>query len=156
MVAVMPIRTDADYATAMARIEALWGAPSGTPQADELEVFMVLVAAFEQEHEPIELPDPIEAIRVRMADLSLTEKDVARALQITRKGLTHILERRRRINLPLLAPLTSLLGLSADCLVQPYELASKSPEISVEHTRKMARSLRWRPQTAASMRKQAA
>jgi len=53
---IRPIRTDTDYGAALRRIEALWGAPERIPQADELEVLVTLVEAYEREHFPIDQP----------------------------------------------------------------------------------------------------
>src|SRR5712691_13506990 len=63
---IRPIRTEADYEAAMRRIETLWGSDRGTPQGDELDVLATLVEAYERAHYPIDLPDPIEAIKFRL------------------------------------------------------------------------------------------
>lgn len=61
-----PIRSKADYGRAMAEIERLWGAKSGTPADDRLDVLATLVDAYEAEHYAMDPPDPIEAIKFRM------------------------------------------------------------------------------------------
>ena len=61
-----PIKTDADCVAALRRIETLWGAEPGTPVGDELDVLATLVEAYESEHCPLDLPDPIEAIKFRL------------------------------------------------------------------------------------------
>lgn len=63
---IRPIKTEADYEAALARIEKLWGAAEGTAQADDLEVLVTLTEAYEREHYPIDAPDPIEAIKFRL------------------------------------------------------------------------------------------
>lgn len=73
---VRPIRNDEDHARAMKQVEALWGAPDGTREAELLEVLVTLVNAYEAEHHAIEAPDPIEAIRFRMDQEGLTRKDL--------------------------------------------------------------------------------
>jgi HTH-type transcriptional regulator / antitoxin HigA len=64
--AVKPIRSSEDYQSALLRIESLMDAEEGTPELDELEMLATLVELYEDQHFPIDLPDPIEAIRFRM------------------------------------------------------------------------------------------
>src|SRR5713226_8881017 len=63
---VKPIKNESDYNAAMRRIEALWGATSATPEGDELEILVTLAEAYERQHYPIDLPDPVEAIKFRL------------------------------------------------------------------------------------------
>lgn len=64
--AVKPINSDEDYQSALSRIKSLMDAEEGTPELDELEMLASLVELYEDQHFPIDLPDPIEAIRFRM------------------------------------------------------------------------------------------
>ena len=73
-----PIRTEADYEAALTEIERLWGAPAGTPEGDRLDILATLVDAYENEHYPMDPPDPIEAIKFRMEQQGLTRKDLGR------------------------------------------------------------------------------
>jgi HTH-type transcriptional regulator/antitoxin HigA len=61
-----PVRTEADYEEALCEIERLWGAKSGTPEGDHLNVLATLIDAYEAEHYPMDPPDPIEAIKFHM------------------------------------------------------------------------------------------
>ncbi len=63
---IKPIKTEGDHAVALHRIEQLWGSPQGTATGDELDVLVTLVEAYEREHYPVDLPDPIEAIKFRL------------------------------------------------------------------------------------------
>src|SRR5947209_1389915 len=63
---VKPIRSEADYEGALAEVERLWGARSGTLEGDRLDVLATLIDAYESAHHPIDPPDPIEAIKFRM------------------------------------------------------------------------------------------
>jgi len=63
---IKPIRTERDHTAALQRIELLWGSAQGTAAGDELDVLVTLVEAFERENYPIDLPDPIEAIKFRL------------------------------------------------------------------------------------------
>ncbi len=71
-----PIRTEADHARAMARIDELWGSPTGTPQGDELKALSLLVEAYERECHPMGDVDPLAAIEFSMDQAGLTSKDV--------------------------------------------------------------------------------
>ena len=71
-----PIRSKADYRNALAEVERLWGAKSGTPPGDRLDILTTLIDAYEDEHYPIDPPDPVEAIKFRMEQLGLRRKDL--------------------------------------------------------------------------------
>jgi HTH-type transcriptional regulator/antitoxin HigA len=73
---VRPIRSEADYETALREAERLWGARSGTPDGDRLDVLATLIDAYEAEHHPMDPPDPIEAIEFRMEQQGLTQRDL--------------------------------------------------------------------------------
>ncbi|HLW91629.1 MAG TPA: transcriptional regulator [Roseiarcus sp.] len=75
---IKPIRSKADYQTALAEIERLWGAKSGTPAGDRLDAVATLIDAYENEHEPMSPPGPIEAIKFRMEQQGLTRRSSAR------------------------------------------------------------------------------
>src|SRR6266480_1704083 len=71
-----PIRTKADYKAALAEVERLWGAKSGTSKGDRLDVLATLIDAYETRHYPMDPPDPIEAIQFRMEQQGLSRKDL--------------------------------------------------------------------------------
>ncbi len=73
-----PIRSETDHDEALDEIERLWGAKSGTPDGDRLNVLATLVEVYEAEHHPMDPPDPIEATRFRMWQQGLTRKDSVR------------------------------------------------------------------------------
>src|SRR5207244_12904460 len=95
---VKPIRTRAEHGRAIAEIERLMGAKRGSPQADRLEVLAALVVAYEAAHDPIELPEPIEAIEAHMAERGLGQADLARLLG-SRSLASAILNRKRPMSL---------------------------------------------------------
>jgi HTH-type transcriptional regulator/antitoxin HigA len=80
-----PIRTKADYKAAMTEIERLWGAKSGTPKGDRLDVLATLVEVYEAKHYPMDPPDPIYAILFRMEQQGLTRKALE-PMSMTAKG----------------------------------------------------------------------
>jgi len=71
-----PLKTEQDDDAALRAIEALWSAPAGSPETEQLEILVTLVEAYEATHHPIDPPDPIDAITFRMeqAGLSLQRK----------------------------------------------------------------------------------
>ena len=71
-----PLKTEADYTAALAEMGRLWGAKSGTSKGDRLDVLATLVDAYENQHFPMDPPDPIEAITFRMEQQGLTRKDL--------------------------------------------------------------------------------
>lgn len=116
-----PIRNEEDYETALEEIEALWEAAEGTPEADRLDVLVMLVEAYEAEHYPIPEPDPIELILHVMEARGLTRRDLEPYLG-SRARVSEILNRRRPLSLEMIRKLQAGLGLPADVLVQPYAL----------------------------------
>lgn len=82
-----PIRTEADYEQALAEVERLWGARAGTPEGDRLDIVATLIDVYENEHYPMDPPDPIEAIKFRMEQQGLTRKDLKEFLEAVHEGL---------------------------------------------------------------------
>ena len=113
---IRPIRNDDDHARALAQMEALWGAPEGSPEAEQLEVIVTLVNAYEAEHHAIDHPDPIAAIEFRMEQEGLTRKELEPMLG-GRARVSEILNRKRPLTLRMIRRLRKGLGLSADVLV---------------------------------------
>jgi HTH-type transcriptional regulator/antitoxin HigA len=113
---IRPVRNDADHREAMAEIERLWGAPEGSPQADQLEVLVTLVNAYETEHHRIEAPDPIAAIEFRMEQQGLTRKDLEPLIG-GRGRVSEILSGQRPLTLAMIRRLHQSLGIPADVLL---------------------------------------
>lgn len=115
---IRPIRNDRDHASALERIDALWGAEPRSARGDELEVLVTLVDAYEREHHPIEAPTPIAAIAFRMEQQGLTRKDLY-SLIGSRARVSEVLSGKRSLSLSMIRRLRSGLGLSADLLIGP-------------------------------------
>ena len=115
---IRPIRTNADYEEALAEVERLWGAKSGTPKGDRLDVLATLIEADEDRHFPIDPPDPIEAIKFRMEQQGLTRRDLE-VLIGTRSRITEVLSRKRALSIAMIRRLHEKLGISAEVLIQP-------------------------------------
>src|SRR5580698_8906277 len=115
-----PIRTKADYDKALSEVERLWGAKSGTPAGDRLDVLATLIDAYEAEHYPMDPPDPVEAIKFRMEQLGLSRKDLEPFIG-TRTRVAEVLNRKRSLSIGMIRRLHKHLGISADVLIQPSQ-----------------------------------
>ena len=116
---IKPLHSKAEYKAALKIVSALIDADPrrGTPDADTLEVLGTLLVAYEAKHFPIDLPDPVEAIKFRMEQQGLKPKD----LQPMIGGLNRVYEvlnRKRPPSLPMVRRLHLGLGISAECLIQ--------------------------------------
>ncbi len=114
---IRPIRTEEDYEAALARIEALWDAAPGSEEADELEVLATLVDVYEEGHEPIPPPDPVEAILFRLEQSGRTRKDLAEILGVGRGRVSEILNRRRGLSLSMIRKLARRMHVPAEVLI---------------------------------------
>jgi len=113
-----PIRSEADYETALAEVAQLWGAKSGTPAGDRLDVLATLIDAYEAEHHPIDPPDPVEAIKFRMEQQGLSRRDLEPFIG-TRTRVAEVLNRKRSLSIGMIRRLHQGLGISAEVLIRP-------------------------------------
>ena len=113
-----PIRSAADYNRALAELARLWGAKSGTPAGDRLDVLATLIDAYEDAHFPMDPPDPIEAIKFRMEQQGLARKDLEPLIG-TRTRVAEVLNRKRSLSIAMIRRLHDRLGISAEVLIRP-------------------------------------
>lgn len=113
-----PIRSEADYEAAMEDVAALWGAKSGTPEGDRLDVLATLIDAYEAKHHAMDVPDPVEAIKFRMEQQGLTRRDLEGVIG-TRTRIAEVLNRKRGLSIDMIRRLHSKLGIPAEVLIQP-------------------------------------
>lgn len=113
-----PIRTEADYDAALAEVESLWGAKSGTPDGDRLDVLATLIEVYEAKNYPMDPPDPIEAIRFRMEQQGLTRRDLEPMIG-PRNRVADVLNRKRGLSIDMIRQLHDHLGISAEVLIRP-------------------------------------
>jgi HTH-type transcriptional regulator/antitoxin HigA len=106
MTVIKPIRTAREYRAALAELEKVWGADAGTPEADRGEILVMLIDAYEREHEPIPPPDPVEAILFRMEQLGMSRRDLEPLLG-SRARVSEILNRKRNLSIDMIRRLTS-------------------------------------------------
>jgi HTH-type transcriptional regulator/antitoxin HigA len=117
---IKPIKTKADYRAALKEVEALMSAERDTPKGERLDVLVTLVEAYESRHYPLDLPDPVEAIRFRMEQKGLTPKDLVPLIgRINR--VYEVLSRRRPLTLAMIQRLHSELGIPAESLIKQTE-----------------------------------
>ncbi len=116
MVTINPIKTEADYETALARVETLWGAESGTLESDELEVLFTLVEAYEARHYSIAPPDPIEAIKFEMEIRGFNRKDLEPYIG-SRGRVSEIMNRKRNLSIDMIRNLHKGLNIPLESLI---------------------------------------
>ena len=114
---IKPIKTEADYETALKDIDQLWKAEPGTPEGDKLDLLITLVEVWEEKHYPIDPPDPIEAIKFRMEQQGLSRKDMEVFLG-SRQRVSDVLNHKRGLSLNMIRKLHRGLGIPVDVLIQ--------------------------------------
>ena len=115
---VKPIRSQRDYEAALKEVGRLWGAKTGTREGDRLDVLATLIDAYEAEHDPMDPPDPIEAIKFRMEQQGLTRRDLEELIG-TRTRIAEVLNRKRGLSIGMIRRLHERLGISAEVLIRP-------------------------------------
>ena len=116
---IKPIKTDKDYKLALERLEIIFDAKKGSPEGDELEVLGILVDQYENEHFPIGLPDPIEAIKFRMEQMGYNQTDLANIVGLKSRA-SEILNKKRKLSLEMIRQLHDRLNIPTDVLIQVY------------------------------------
>ena len=113
---VRPIHNEADYEAALSEVDALMDAMPGTPEGDRLDVLVTLIEGYEARHWAIEAPGPIEAIRMRMEQKHLRQRDLVPMIG-SRGRVSEILSGKRALTLPMIRRLAKGLDLPADVLI---------------------------------------
>ena len=116
---VAPIRNDNDYQNALNRLEDIFDAKKGTDEGDELEIISILIDRYENENFPIEMPDPIEAIKFRMEQMGMNQKDLAEVVGFESR-VSEILNKKRKLTLSMIRKLNTNLHIPTEVLVQDY------------------------------------
>ncbi len=116
---IKPIKTDKDYNQALKRLETIFDAKKGSPEGDELEVLGILVDQYENQHFPIGLPDPIEAIKFRMEQMGYNQTDLANIVGLKSRA-SEILNKKRKLSLEMIRQLHDRLNIPTDVLIQTY------------------------------------
>ena len=116
---IKPIKTENDYNQALERLEFIFDAKMGSPEGDELEVLGILIDQYENDHFPIGMPDPIEAIKFRMEQMGYNQNDLANIVGLKSRA-SEILNRKRKLSLEMIRQLHEQLNIPTDVLIQAY------------------------------------
>ena len=119
---IKPIKTEADYQAALNRLDVIFDAKIGTKESDEADILGLLIDNYENIHYPIEAPDPIEAIKIRMKELNLKQVDLVPEIG-GKSSVSEVLNRKRKLTIEMVRKLTEKLSLSAGLLIKDYQLA---------------------------------
>lgn len=115
------IKSEQDYNLALARLEAIFDAHVDTPEGEEAEVLTLLIEHYEDRHYPIEAPDPIEAIKIRLEEMDLRQSDLIGIIG-GKSRVSEVLNRKRKLTVDMIRKLSVKLKLPAALLVQDYKL----------------------------------
>ncbi len=116
---ITPIKNEKDYLTAIDRLEIVFDAKKGTKKGDELEILSILIDKYENETFPIGFPDPIEAIKFRMEQMGMKQKDLAEVVGF-KSRVSEILNKKRKLTLEMIRNLNLKLHIPTEVLIQDY------------------------------------
>ena len=118
---IKPIKTDADYRTALKEVESLMMAEPNTPEGEKLDILVTLIEAYERKNFPLDLPDPVEAIKFEMEQKGLTIKELEPMIGKSNREY-EVLTRKRSLTLKMIWKLHQELGIPAESLIkQPVQ-----------------------------------
>ena len=110
------IKTQEEYEAVLARVEELMDATPNTAEAEELELLAALAELYEDEHFPVDPPDPVEAIRFRMQQAGLKQKDLVQYIGSPGR-VSEVLSRKRALSLRMIRALHRGLGIPAEAIL---------------------------------------
>ena len=119
---IKPIKTEKDYEQTLERLEVIFDADSNSKEGDEAEILSLLIENYENQHYPIEAPDPIEAIKIRMEEMNLKQKDLVGIIG-GKSRVSEILNKKKRLTVDMIRELERILHISASVLVNNYKLS---------------------------------
>jgi HTH-type transcriptional regulator/antitoxin HigA len=119
IMSIKPIKTEKDYQDALKRMDQIFDAPKGSIESDEAEILMLLIEKYEETFFPIDAPDPIEAIKIRMEEMNLKQRDLVGVIGAKSK-VSEVLNKKRKLTLDMIRKLSEALRLSATVLVREY------------------------------------
>jgi len=118
---IKPIKSNADYQKALKRLEVIFDAMVGTQESDEADLLGLMIDDYEKKNYPIETPDPIEAIKIRMEEMQLKQIDLINEIG-GKSRVSEILNRKRKLTVEMIRKLTTRLNLSPGLLINDYKL----------------------------------
>lgn len=113
------IKTEEDYNQVLARFEEIFQVKEHTHESDEAEILAILIEKYEDEHFPIGFPDPIEAIKFRMEQMNIQQKDLTKIFGF-KSRVSEILSKKRKLTLKMIRKLNTQLNIPTEVLVQEY------------------------------------
>ncbi len=116
---IKAIKTEEDYKQMLKRLEEIFHAPVDSAEGEEAEVLSILIEKYEDEHCPIEAPDPIEAIKFRMEQMDMSKKDLAQIIGY-KSRVSEIFNRKRKLNLTMIRNLHDKLKIPYESLISRY------------------------------------
>ena len=114
---IKPIKTKTNYRETLKEVESLMGARANTADGERLDILVTLIEAYEKKHFPIDLPDPVEAIKFRMDQKGLTPKDLEPMIGRLNR-VYEILNHKRPLTLKMIWKLHRGLGIPAESLIR--------------------------------------
>jgi len=118
---IKPIKTETDYRIALKRLEIIFDAVISTQESDEADVLGMMIDEYEKKNYPIDAPDPIEAIKIRMEEMQLKQIDLVNEIG-GKSRVSEILNRKRKLTVEMIRKLTTRLNLSPGLLIADYQL----------------------------------
>jgi HTH-type transcriptional regulator/antitoxin HigA len=118
---IRPIKTEKDYDKALERLELIFDASPDSKEGDEAEILSLLIENYENKYYPIESPDPIEAIKIRMEEMNMKQKDLIGIIG-GKSSVSEILNKKKRLTVEMIRELEQILNISASVLVSSYKL----------------------------------
>ena len=115
------IKSEQDYNLALTRLEAIFDALADTPEGEEAEILTLLIEHYEDRYYPIEAPDPIEAIKIRLEEMELRQSDLIGIIG-GKSRVSEVLNRKRKLTVDMIRKLSVKLKLPAALLVQEHKL----------------------------------
>jgi len=115
------IKTEDDYQLALNRLDQIFDSKIGTLEGDEADLLALLIDEYEKKYYPIDAPDPIEAIKIRMEEMHLKQVDLISAIG-GKSRVSEILNRKRKLTLEMIRKLTEMLNISPSVLINDYQL----------------------------------
>lgn len=117
------IQTEDDYSKALKRLDLIFDAPPNSKEGEEAEILSMLIENYEDKHYHIDAPDPIEAIKIRMEEMDLKQKDLVGIIG-SKSNVSEVLNKKKKLTLPNIRNLEKKLKLPASILISDYKLMS--------------------------------
>lgn len=116
-----PIHNETDYQVTLNRLEKIFDSKKGTDKGDELEILTILIDKYENENFPIGMPDPIEAIKFRMEQMGMKQKDLASMMGF-KSRVSEVLNKKRKLTLDMIRRISDALHIPTEVLIQDYSM----------------------------------